>query len=187
MPNKLFDDVPLIEGERLVLCALDEGDAVGLQELIDNTAVYLHEPAFLFERQFGDAREAIRQVYGEPFGKKRSLILAIRLRETGDFCDLAEFYGPRDDAHKISIGYWILERFWSRGFATETVACMVGYLLRRTDILVITASTLPENGASARVLQKNGFVCTAHSVDEDWGFELPLPTDKWVWQENAGA
>lgn len=182
MPKKLFDEIPRIEGGRLVLDAVTDADADALAELAGNPKIYTHEPTFLFERQFGDAHEAIAQVYGDIFAKKRSLILAIRLEETGEMCGLAEFYGLRDDAHKISVGYRLLERFWGRGIATEAVACMLDYLSRRTDIRVVTASTLPDNAASAHVLEKNGFVCTAHSVDEDWGFELPLPTDKWVWQ-----
>ena len=182
MPKKLFDEIPSIEGPRLVLCALDESDAAGLQELMDNANVYRHEPTFLFERQFSDAHDVIAQVYGKPFAKKQSLILGIRLKETGECGGLAEFYGLRDDARKISVGYRLAERFWGCGFATEALACMLDYLGRRTDIRVVTASTLPDNAASARVLEKSGFTCTARSVNEDWGFDAPLPTDKWMLQ-----
>lgn len=56
---------------------------------------------------------------------------------------------------------------------------MVGYLYEQTDIRLITASTMVENVASARVLEKNGFVRTARNVREDWGFDSPVIADKW--------
>ena len=39
----------------------------------------------------------------------------------GDFCGLAEFYGYRDQLHKVSVGYRLLERHWGKGIATETL------------------------------------------------------------------
>ncbi len=105
-------------------------------------------------------------------------VLLRPLRDT-DADALAEFYGLRQPAHKVSIGYRLLERYWDRGIASETVALMLDYLFGRTDILLVTASTLPDNLGSARVLQKNGFVLHAQNSPEDWGFEEDLPTDKW--------
>lgn len=37
-----------------------------------------------------------------------------------------------------------------------------------------------ENAASANVLKKNGFLHVAHAVPEDWGFDAPVLTDKWI-------
>ena len=97
----------------------------------------------------------------------------------GAFCGLAEFYGFKDLLHKTCVGYRLAERCWGRGIATEAVALMVDYLFTRTDIEIITASTMIENGASARVLEKNGFIRTASGVPEDWGYEEPTVADKW--------
>ncbi len=36
-----------------------------------------------------------------------------------------------------------------------------------------------ENRASARVLEKNGFIQTASGVPEDWGYAGPTLADKW--------
>ena len=57
---------------------------------------------------------------------------------------------------------------------------MVRYLYDETDIEIITASTMVENRASARVLEKNGFDLVISGADEDWGYEGPTPTDKWI-------
>jgi ribosomal-protein-alanine N-acetyltransferase len=37
-----------------------------------------------------------------------------------------------------------------------------------------------ENQASANVLKKNGFQMVVHAVDEDWGYDKPTVTDKWI-------
>ena len=98
----------------------------------------------------------------------------------GDFCGLAEFYGYRDQLHKVSVGYRLLERHWGKGIATETLRLMLKYLQENTDIEIITASTMVENRASANVLIKNGFELVSSGVGEDWGFPEPTLTDKWI-------
>ena len=52
---------------------------------------------------------------------------------------------------------------------------MIDYCFSQTDIEIITASTMIENRASARVLEKNGFIMTAHAVPEDWDYREPTP------------
>ena len=57
---------------------------------------------------------------------------------------------------------------------------MIRYLYEETDIEIITGSTMVENRASAHVLEKNGFDLVVTGADEDWGYEKPTPTDKWI-------
>lgn len=177
MAKKLFSEIPQLTGEGVALGPVTEADAPALQDLMDNERVYRFLPTFLFEQQCADARDAIARLYGEPYERKESLILGVR--EAGEFCGLAEFYGLRDDAHKISVGYRLRECCWGRGVATRAVGLMVAYLYGQTDIEIITASTMVENIASARVLEKNGFIRTARGVGEDWGYEQPTIADKW--------
>ena len=176
---KLFDQVPCIEGARVVLDRVVDSDAEALQDLVDNPAVQRYLPTYLFEKQFPDIHEAIAGLYGDLFTQKESLILAIRMKDTGELAGLAEFYGLRDSLHKVSVGYRLRESFWGRGIATEALRLMVGYLYGETDIEIITASTMVENIASAHVLEKGDFVRTARGVEEDWGFETPTIVDKW--------
>lgn len=55
-------------------------------------------------------------------GSRAELIIIVRVEVTGDLCvcGLAEFYGLRDDVHKISVDYRFLERSWVRGVTTGT-------------------------------------------------------------------
>ncbi len=174
--KKLFSEIPYLQNERIVLRKITPDDADALPELVNNAAVYRYLPTFLFEKKYPDIHYVIRHLYDECF--RESIILGIF--ENAQFCGLAEFYGFRDPIHKISVGYRLLERCWGRGIATATLKLMVDYLYNETDIEIITASSMVENQASANVLRKNDFSLVVHAAPEDWGYEQPTITDKWI-------
>ena len=55
------------------------------------------------------------------------------------------------------IGYMILTPFWSRGIGTEAVRQICEIAFRKLTLERIIGQVFPENAASARVLEKNGF------------------------------
>jgi len=57
------------------------------------------------------------------------------------------------------------------------IPCLKG---ERVTLKKITASTMVENKASARVLRKNGFDLVVSAVGEDWGYEELTIADKWI-------
>ena len=57
-----------------------------------------------------------------------------------------------------SIGYMILTLFWSQGIGTEAVRQICGIAFRELALESIVGEVFPENLASARVLEKNGFL-----------------------------
>ena len=174
--RKPFSRVPCLRGPRVTLRGLELRDAASLQELAGSPRVYRYLPTFLFEQKYDSAEEVIRRLYTECL--QETLILGIFLGE--DFCGLAEMYGYRAPFHKISIGYRLLERYWGQGIASEALRLMVSYLYGETGIKIITASTMIGNRASARVLRQNDFKLIVHDADEDWGYETPTRTDKWI-------
>ena len=63
-----------------------------------------------------------------------------------------------DENHAVgSIGYMILTPFWSQGIGTEAVRQICKIALRELALERINGEVFPENLASARVLDKNGF------------------------------
>lgn len=56
---------------------------------------------------------------------------------------------------------------------------MADYLFKETDIEIITASTMVENKASARMLEKNGFLTTNRIYKEDWGHDESTNVYRW--------
>ena len=62
-----------------------------------------------------------------------------------------------DQRNAGSIGYMILTPFWSQGIGTEAVRQICGISFRELALDRIIGEVFPENLASARVLEKNGF------------------------------
>jgi len=53
-----------------------------------------------------------------------------------------------------SVGFWLGKEYWGQGLATAALAA----LLETIDVRPLYARAAMDNGASIRVLQKNGFV-----------------------------
>ena len=172
----LFPEPPILRSSRLLLRPLELPDARDLLHLTRQEIVYRYLPTYLYEKQSGDMEAVIRGLYRD--GLEDSLILGVF--QNGQFCGLAEVYGYRAPIFKASVGYRLRKEAWGRGIATEALRLLSEELLTNRGIEIITASTMIENSASARVLQKNGFTLVSHAVEEDWGYPEPTPADKWI-------
>ena len=103
--KKLFDEIPYLEGEHVILRKIVEEDRETLWEMAHSSIVYRYEPTYLLEQQYSDMDQLFRDLYGECFEKKRNLFLGVFLKENpAELCGLAEFYDYRDHIHMVSIG-----------------------------------------------------------------------------------
>ena len=62
-----------------------------------------------------------------------------------------------DDKFVGEIGYMILTTFWAQGIGTEAVRQICGIAFKELALDRIIGQVFPENAASGRVLEKNGF------------------------------
>ena len=64
------------------------------------------------------------------------------------------------DVHRRSaeIGYWLGEPFWGRGIATAALQAVSEYAFAQHDLVRLHAAVYEWNPASARVLEKVGYV-----------------------------
>ena len=60
--------------------------------------------------------------------------------------------------HRAEIGYWLAKSYWRQGIATRAVRCLCHHAFGEYGLERITAGVFTGNKASARVLEKNGFV-----------------------------
>ena len=65
-----------------------------------------------------------------------------------------------EDVHRLSaeMGYWLAEEFWGQGIMSDVVAAFVDYCFEKFSLRRIYATTYATNPASARVLEKAGFL-----------------------------
>ena len=178
--KKIFDEVPHLVGENITIKRITQQDAAALSEMVNDKDVYRYLPTFLFEQKYDDINYVIKQMYDECFANKESVFMGIYQNGGGEFCGIAEFYGFKDDIHKVSIGYRLLKKYWGKGIVSQTVSLLIDYLDDQTDIEIIAASSMPGNRASAKVLEKSGFSLVARDSREVWGLDTTEKVDKWI-------
>ncbi len=66
--------------------------------------------------------------------------------------------GTDVERFSAEIGYWLGEAFWGRGIVTEALSLVTEYAFTRMNILRLFALPFADNAASARVLEKAGYV-----------------------------
>ncbi len=66
--------------------------------------------------------------------------------------------GSGEHRHGAELGYWLGRRHWGKGVMTRIVAAYAPWVMRELALLRLQATVHDGNPASARVLQKNGFV-----------------------------
>ncbi len=67
------------------------------------------------------------------------------------------------DIHKknAELGYWVGEKYWGKGIATEAIRQMIDYTFENFNVNRIFASVFESNQASRKALEKNGFILEA--------------------------
>ena len=60
--------------------------------------------------------------------------------------------------HSAEIGYWLGERYWGKGVATEALKLMSDMIFREMDYQKLYAQILSPNVASMSVMEKCGYV-----------------------------
>jgi RimJ/RimL family protein N-acetyltransferase len=67
---------------------------------------------------------------------------------------------PGQDIHRhtATVGYWLGEEFWGRGIMTELVTAVTDFCFENFPLRRISAEVFANNPASARVLEKAGFI-----------------------------
>ena len=178
MMKKLFDEIPYLEDERIIIRKITGRDWRELRKMARSRVIYRYEPTYLLERKYSNSIEFLKGLVRK-IRDKENLLLAVEYKEDRKLCGLAEFYDYSERLHRVCIGYRLREEYWGKGIATAAVKLMTDYLQTQTDVEIISASTMPDNKASAHVLEKNGFVLITCD-NEDWGYELPTKALKWL-------
>ena len=96
-------------------------------------------------------------------------VLAVVWKESGELIGdtgVNEVEGKPDE---VEIGFSICEKFSGKGYATELVAAMTDFVFSSMGRKVLYGRVLHGNGASVRVLEKNGykFIAEEYGAEDD--------------------
>ena len=87
---------------------------------------------------------------------------------------------PGQDVHRFvaEIGYWVARRRWGHGIATEAVQALTEHGLARRGYVRIHAGVFAWNPASARELEKAGYV--REGLLRKWAYKDGTVVDAWL-------
>ena len=141
-------------------------DAAAIQRYADNRKIWLNlRDKFPHPYTLEDAHAFLQFVTNE----KPTNTFAIALPSEAIGCIGLQ---PGRDVHckTAELGYWLGEPFWGRGIMSEAVTEFTQNAFGLFDLARIYAEPFANNSASARVLEKAGFVlegCLRASIFKD--------------------
>ena len=156
----------ILETKRLILRSLRDGDAGALYEnhLDDEVRKWFPNECYADPEE---ALDAIRFYAGCVDSGRLPFVLGVELKETGELIGdtgISEVEGKPDETE---IGYCIGQEYRGKGFATELLDAVSGFVASRFGIRVIHGRVVHGNEASAKVLAKSGY----RFVREEFGAE----------------
>jgi RimJ/RimL family protein N-acetyltransferase len=147
---------PTLETERLGLRPFSPDDAEAIFALQSNARVlrYWDSPPWTdpsrAERFLGDSEQMSEQGSG--------VRLAVDRRSDDTFIGWCTLNRWNPDFRSASLGYCFGEAAWGHGYATEAGRAVLQWAYGTLDLNRVQAETDTRNVASARVLEKLGFV-----------------------------
>lgn len=161
-------DAPLIPTRRLILRLPGRGDegAIARYYIENRQHLQPYSPTFdedIFSLKAWRAR--IDATMAE-YLSGRSVRLLMLPREGGRVVGVANFTSITGfPSHLCHLGYSIAVAEQGKGLATEALAAAIEHVFTRQRLHRIEANYMPRNLASARVLEKLGFVIEGHARD----------------------
>ncbi len=155
-----FSHFPILETDRLLLRKLADTDVQEVFEMRSDPKSMQYIPRPL-AKSLEDARNHISMINGA-IDKNEGINWAVTLKGEDKLIGIVGFYRTSFDDYRSEIGYMISQDQYGKGIVTEVVAKLVQYGFEKLGFNSIEAIIDPENIASERVLQKNGFTKEAH-------------------------
>jgi len=154
-----------LETERLFLRRLDENDVAEVLAMRGNTKVMKYIPRPLAKTE-EDALAHIIMI-NEKIDTNVGINWGITVKGNPKIIGIIGHYRIQPENHRAEIGYMSLPEYNGKGYITEAIKVVVEYGFEQMNLHSIEAVIDPENIASERVLQKNGFVKEAHILENE--------------------
>lgn len=154
------DETPMLMGQRVMLRAPRPGDYTAWRDLRRASRDFLRP----YEPRWTDS-DLSQRVFASRLKRGRDEAKAgtdysffIFTRSGGDLVGGITLSNVRRRAAQfVNLGYWMGHAFAGQGYMTEAVGLVVPFCFETLGLHRIHAAFLPDNQASRRVLEKNGF------------------------------
>ncbi len=161
-----FSPFPNLETEHLLLRGVVKEDLNEIFALRSNPETMKYIPRPLL-KNVKDALNHIATI-DEKINANEGINWAITLKGNPKLIGLIGHYRIKPEHYRAEIGYMLLPEFHGKGIITEAIIELVNYGFQEMHLHSIEAHIDPENSASARVLEKSGFVKEAHLKENEF-------------------
>ncbi|MBW1598615.1 GNAT family N-acetyltransferase [Streptomyces sp. JJ38] len=170
---------PTLHTDRLRLRPFTDADATALYALHSNTHVmrYWDSPPWKEPARAERFVARCQELADEGIGARVAIDRAL----DGAFVGWCGLHDWNPGHRRASLGYCFDEAMWGHGYATEAARAVLTWAFDTLDLNRVQAETDTRNVASARVLEKTGFVregtlreecVVAGEVSDTWVFGL---------------
>ncbi len=179
MNEQVFDHFPVLETPRLVLRQV---------AAVDIPLVYcfnadLETLRYVPRDPYESLDQAVEKVDGfaRGFADHKGIWWTFELKDSGKAIGYGGLFDVEATASKAEIGYGTLPEFWGQGYVSEAVAEMTRFGREEMALHRIYGLVHPENGASARVLEKLGYEREGCLRGEEYAREKWFDLVVWGW------
>tara|TARA_R110000868_G_scaffold402410_1_gene678687 strand:- start:470 stop:1018 length:549 start_codon:yes stop_codon:yes gene_type:complete len=155
MININFSPFPVLETERLVLRRVDANDVNEMFVLRSDAVIMKYIPRPIVEN-LDQALEHITQI-NTKIDTSEGINWGITLKGDNTLIGVIGFYRLNIENYRAEIGYILHTSQSGKGLISEAVKKIIEYGFNTMNLHSIEAVISPENYASAKVLEKNGF------------------------------
>jgi ribosomal-protein-alanine N-acetyltransferase len=161
-----FSPFPNLETERLLLRRVDSNDIKEIFALRSNpeTMKYIPRPLVKTDE---DALEHIAMIDSK-IDSNEGINWAITLKYNPKLIGVIGHYRIKPENYRAELGYMLLPEYHGKGIVSEAVKEAVKYGFQVMKLNSLEAIIDPDNHASAKVLEKNGFVKEAHLKENEF-------------------
>ena len=161
-----FAPFPNLETERLLLRRVNPTDIKEIFALRSNplTMQYIPRPLLKTDE---DALEHIAMI-DTKIETNEGINWAITLKDNPKLIGVIGHYRIKPEHYRAEIGYMLLPEYHGKGIVSEAVKEAVNYGFQVMKLHSIEAIIDPDNHASAKVLEKNGFIKEAHLKENEF-------------------
>jgi RimJ/RimL family protein N-acetyltransferase len=172
IPSETFREgsIPVLETERLVLRAPRLGDAKTVAALANDRQIAENTARIPHPYRLADAKDWIAGANKN--ADEQHYVITLANGALIGACGLETRDGP-------SIGYWLGQAYWGKGYATEALHALIDHAFGDLDHEALQASARVTNPASRRVLEKCGFQWTGVGLCRVRAIHSSAPVDRF--------
>ena len=160
-----FSPFPELQTERLILRKPDASDIIELKRLRSNELVnkYIDRPKTI---DITDVQKFLSKI-NDGLEKNELLYWAIAPKSEYELKGTIGLWNFSENKESCEIGYELHPSMHGRGIMQEAIKAVIDFGFRELKLKQIIAFTHPDNSASQKILERNGFVIRGRNTNEN--------------------